>query len=89
MERHARAENGAEHDFLINHLAIGVNPQRSTHFFSLVVECAADFIGHDFSYAFEVAAEAQRIFLDSDVAHLGQILAYERRTVGKIVNLHI
>lgn len=73
VEWHAGAEDGAEHD-LVGDDIVFHRGERSGDFFFAVVERVADFVGYELADAFKIAAEAQAVVLDVDVAELHHVL---------------
>lgn len=54
-----------------------------------VAECAAYLEGHYFAYAFEIAAEAEHVALDVDIAQLHHVLADYRGVFGEVYYFHL
>ena len=70
VEGDAGPQNRGQHDLLVGQHDFGFS-QRRLHRTRRVVERAADFVGHHFADAFEVAPETHAVLLDADVADFG------------------
>ncbi len=88
VERHTGAENSAEHHGCVDNIAFGCR-ERCFHFNFLVVDCSADFVGHNLPDSFEVDAKTEHVLLNVHVAQFHHELADERRRFCKIYNFHI
>ena len=80
MQRQTRTKDGCKHNFVVNHLHLGITQRRAYHA-RRIVQRLRDFVGHNLAHALQIAAETHRIFLHLDVAQLGEILVYQRRLV--------
>ena len=87
VERYSGAENRSQHEIGGDFRGFRLG-QRSMDQTLLIVQRPGDFVCHDFSDAFQVAAEAEHIPLDIHIAQFRHILAYERGSFCEIYNFH-
>lgn len=74
VERDTGAENGCEHNFLIENRAFA-RSEGSDYLVHPVIQCLAYLIGHKFAYTLKVAAKAEHVVLNCHVAQFCHILA--------------
>ncbi|GFI66960.1 hypothetical protein IMSAG192_00484 [Muribaculaceae bacterium] len=88
MEWNARTEYCGEYYLGVDYVAFAWR-KRGVDRLLAVAECAAYLEGHYFAYAFEIAAEAEHVALDVDIAQLHHVLADYRGVFGEVYYFHL
>ena len=87
MEGYSGTEYRSQHYLSVEYLIVGYS-QRCLYLAVCIVKGFTYLVGHQFAYAFKIAAEAQHILLYIHIAELGHILVDNRVMVGKIDYVH-
>ncbi len=89
VEGYSRAEDSRQHYVLVDDLALRLDTEGRFDFLGAVAEGLAHLVGEYLAKALEVAAEAEPVGLYVDVAHVGQVLAHQRRMFGEVDYFHV